>query len=129
LHPIGRYEEGFARLKRGVVSDVFFGVIGGIPSDFATELRDQRIEQARVLVYKRLLDDSRMQNVVDPESPPGEDRLVSVCGDAVPSRRLVELSRRLEDLSTAASICDPMEVSLGTMTRAIARLIDPATSL
>lgn len=128
LHPTWRYEEAYARLK-GVVSHLFFGVIGGIPSDFAADLRDQRIEAARIRTYKHLLDDPRMHNVLDPDGPPGEGRLMSVCGDATPSRRLVELSRRLEEFSTAASICDPMEVSLSTMTKAIARLIDPATSL
>lgn len=129
LHPIWRYEEAYARLKRGVVSDVFFGVIGGIPSDFAADLRDQRIDVARMQTYKHLLDDPRMQNVPNPDGPPGEGRLMPVCGDATPSRRLVELSRRFEEFSTAASICDPMEVSLGTMTKAIARLVDPSTSL
>jgi len=129
LHPIWRYEEAYARLKQGVVSDVFFGVVGGLPIDFAADLRDQRIDAARVLTYKHLLDDPRMQNVPDPDGPPGEGRLMSVCGDATPSSRLVELSRRFEEFSTAASICDPMEVSLGTMTKAIARLVDPATSL
>jgi hypothetical protein len=83
----------------------------------------------RELAYRALLDDPRMQQVVDSQTAPGARDLTKSCGNANPPRRLVELARRFEAQATVGSICDDLSVPMTEMTRALARLIDPTTEL
>lgn len=129
-HDLLRYREAFATLVRGQLSRLFVGVIAGVPSDFASQLAGQRIQAGRQLILEALLDDARMAAVLDPDVvSPAEPALRRSCGSAAPPNRLVEFVRRLEDNATVASICDDMSVSMGEMTRALARRIDPTTDL
>lgn len=130
LHPLGRYETALGMLKGGLLRRLFLGVIAGVPPDLATRLSAARIPLAREAAYREVLDDPRMQQVIDPASvTAGARDLTAACGHAYPPRRLVELARRLEEHAAVASICDDLSVPMFEMTRALARVIDPTTSL
>jgi hypothetical protein len=129
VHPLVRYENAFGLLKSGLLGRLFFGVIAGVPTDLATSVSSKRTSAQREAAYRALMDDARMLQVLDPASPSGAREYKKVCGAAVPPRRLVALAQRLEEHASVASICDSMVVPMSEMTRSLARLIDPTTSL
>lgn len=129
VHPLVRYENGFGLLKGGQLRPLFFGVIAGVPTDLAASVNSGRSPALREAAYRMLLDDARMQQVLDPASPSGAREYKKVCRDAVPPRRLVALAQRLEEHASVGSICDNLVIPMSEMTRSLARLIDPTTAL
>ncbi len=129
LRTTGYYKDAFGALKDGVLERLFVGVIAGVPSDLTTQLASAPTERVRAAIYDDVLEDPRMLVRLDPDSPPDDKTLLRSCGAAVPPRRLVELAQRLGDQAAVASICDDMSDSLSTLTRALARRIDPTTTL
>lgn len=116
LHPVTRYAEGFAALRASRLDLLAFALIAGVPTDLA-------MNDPSDADFQRILDDPRMQEMVDPMMP---TRLVPSCnepgtGFAFPPRRMVEVARGLTGArSTVQSICQP---DLGDATASIARLI------
>jgi len=129
LHPLSRYEREFGELKAGLLGRVFFGVIAGVPTDRAADVSSRLIPAQREIGYRALLDDPRMQQVIDPATPLGAREYTKVCGQAVPARRLAELAHRLDQHASLASICDSLVSPMAEMTSSLARLIDPTTTL
>ena len=116
-----RYLNGFRALRPGREDLVVFSAIAGVPADLvsaevmaATDLND---EDAREAFYKKILDDERMEEVVDPTSMPGmgQGNLRPSCvrqveGESTPStayppRRIVELARAFGPNGMVQSIC------------------------
>jgi hypothetical protein len=100
---------------------VFFGAIVGVPSDLISEPArgDLAIDtpQERDAHYQAILDDPRMQQVVDPDSIlEGGGALAPSCSlasfagevqsRAHPPRRIVDVVRRFGSRGSLASICD-----------------------
>lgn len=98
-HPIQRYVEGFIQ-TRTRPDLVLFGVIAGVPPDLIGTPTD----------YDALLDDERMLERPDPETPSQLNPSCNVPGrgKAFPPRRIVSVARDLERAGARAvvqSIC------------------------
>lgn len=129
LHQVPRYKDGFGALKGGALDRVFLGVIAGVPSDLASLLSTAVTDSALAVAYEDVVYDARMLVELDDASPVDARTLRRSCGNAVPPRRLIDLAQLMGTQAAVASICDDMSVSLFTMTRALARRLDPTTTL
>jgi len=100
---------------------VFFSVIAGVPVDLVDgeALKNVAFEDSasRDRFYNAILNDPRMQEVVDPSTNPGtgQGNLIPSCvripagetnpATAYPPRRLVELARQFGEQGFVQSIC------------------------
>lgn len=101
VHPLDRYVEGLTALRAGRPDLLAFALIAGVPTDLV-------VPSPTDDHYRNILDDSRMEERIDPVVG---NRLVPSCdepgrGLAFPPRRMVQLARRLgASRSTVQSIC------------------------
>lgn len=113
LHPVSRYVEGLQALRAGRPDLLAYALIAGIPPDLT----------ASDATFDEILDDARMQEMVDPTTG---NRMVPSCdvpgrGVAFPPRRMVEVARELTGArATVQSIC---QADFTPATDAIARLL------
>ena len=128
LYPLQRYapsvageaghpSEGALRdLRPGSEQLVLFAAIAGVPQDLVDESARAAVdfsdEGAREQYYVDILEDYRMQQVVDTSLPPGEANLIPSClsdadhgSRAFPPRRIVEVARRFGQNGIVQSIC------------------------
>ena len=145
LYPVSRYaptvagetghpsEGGYRNVRAGNEPLVFFAAIVGVPVDLVDDTARAAVDFAdetqREQYYEALLDDERMQPMVDTSLPPGQGNLVPSCvsdndGDgtnesrAYPPRRIVEVARRFGQNGIVQSIC---QSDFGTAVEQIAR--------
>lgn len=114
LHPVQRYVEGLAALRARRPDLLAFALVVGIPEDLARE-RPTHDD------FRRILNDSRMQERVDRDMP---SRLEPSCetsrGVAFPPRRLVRVAHAIgPGRTTVHSIC---QADFTPASAAIARL-------
>jgi hypothetical protein len=116
-----RYLKGFRELRPGKEQLVVFAAIAGIPTDLvdadALAKVDFDSDAQREQFYGDILNDVRMQEVVDPSTNPGSGmgRLRPACERTVPgssnperawpARRLTELARLFGKNGLVQSIC------------------------
>jgi hypothetical protein len=115
-----RYLRGF-RMLRTDPRRVVFAAIAGVPADLvdkaARSAVDLKDEGARDSWYEKILNDARMQEVVDPSTLPGTGtgNLVPSCNrmdpaahldfTAAPPRRIVQLAKLFGAQGIVQSIC------------------------
>jgi hypothetical protein len=115
-----RYWRGYRGLRPGNEQRVVFAAIAGVPTDLvdadARAALDPTDPESVHAFYDRILDDSRMQQVIDPASNPGmgTGNLQTSCtrtdaqgqtATAYPPRRIVELAKSFGDNGMVQSIC------------------------
>lgn len=116
-----RYLEGLRRLRPGNENLVVFAAIAGVPPDLVSPdvlaQVDFKQAAARDAFYDRILNDARMQEVIDPRSNPGSGNgeLTPSCSRpavgeaeaavAFPPRRIVELAKAFGEFGVVQSIC------------------------
>ena len=108
VHPLERYVAGYLQLRRSPRRLAVLGIVG-LPLDLAPAT-------SAPIGYDAILDDPRMQEVVDPTMP---NRLVPSCnvagrGLAFPPRRFVELARQLEARGASVSLQSICQASYPT---------------
>jgi hypothetical protein len=138
-----RYLSGLRRLRPGREDLVVFSAIAGVPADLvasdvlaATDFGDS---VARERFYDNILDDLRMQEVVDPDTNPGSGQgnlkpscVRTVPGEAGPSRaypprRLVQLAKLFGENGMVQSICqDDLGPALDSTITLIAKSLGSA---
>jgi hypothetical protein len=115
LFKLERYINGFKALRPGNENLVVFAAITGVPPDLvdpahvsAVDFGDQ---MQRDTFYASILNDPRMQEMIDPASmtTPGTGNLVPSCqtdrGKAYPPRRIVEVAHQFGANGIVQSIC------------------------
>jgi hypothetical protein len=132
LFPIDRYVRGFRALRPGNEALVMFAVIAGVPEDLVgRDAVDYEDAAARESFYTRILDDDRMQEVIDPHGMPMAENLRPSCrtenGIAYPPRRLVSVAREFGENGLVQSICggDFGAATDALLARLGSRLSDP----
>jgi hypothetical protein len=115
-----RYASGYKLLRIDNEDLVVFGAIVGVPADLVDVEARARIDfsdpDQRALYYGQLLDDPRMQSVLDPSIPANAppalarsciataaDGTIAVAAD--PPRRIVSLAREIGENAIVQSIC------------------------
>jgi len=112
-YELGRYLNGYLALHAHSNTRVVFTAIVGVPVDLVDQTALADVDFAndaqRDAFYQRILDDPKMQETVDPDAPPGDERLLTSCesqfGAAYPPRRIVELARQFGRDGLVQSIC------------------------
>ena len=102
LHPVARYVDGLVALRADRRDQLLYALIAGIPTDL--------IGAPGRTDWDAMLDDPRMQVMLDPEDP---RRTTASCnvpgwGLAFPPRRMVEVARGVDSrgaLTVVESIC------------------------
>ena len=117
---LSRYWRGYRGLRPGNEQLVVFAGIVGVPPDLvdadARSQLDSANQEGVDAFYDRILDDPRMQEVIDPESHPGigTGNLLPSCtrtdaqgnvAKAFPPRRIVELAKAFGRNGMVQSIC------------------------
>ncbi len=114
LYPVDRYINGLKALRPGNEQLVLFSAIVGVPQDLVEPARyndvDWQDDAARNAFYDDILNDMRMQQVVDPNRPTElGGNLLPSCdttrGRAYPPRRIVEVARGFGANGVVQSIC------------------------
>jgi hypothetical protein len=121
LHDVQRYVDGLRMLRPDHPERVLFGVLAGVPPDLVdAEARadvDLDDAESRNAYYDGILDDARMQEVIDATRTPEQGgNLTPSCSSdldqdgvdesrAFPPRRLVEVARRFGPNGFVQSIC------------------------
>ena len=104
---------GYRALHAGTDARVVFAAITGVPVDLVDQQAmaavDFADDSAREAYYQKILDDTRMIEMPDPNAAPGREDLVPSCvsefGRAYPPRRIVELARKFGRDGLVQSIC------------------------
>jgi hypothetical protein len=113
-YELDRYVHGYRALHAHTQARVVFAAITGVPVDLvnqdAVRMVDFADEAQREAHYRRILDDPRMVEQIDPSQPvPEAQNLLPACesefGVAYPARRIVELARRFGRDGLVQSIC------------------------
>jgi hypothetical protein len=137
LLPVSRYVDGLRLLRPGRPELVLFAAIVGVPQDLVEKQVVDELEvggkaereQKRDQFYQRILDDPRMQEMVDPSAMPPKLRPSCLgnganAGDpdevAYPPRRIVEVARAFGENGIVQSICQD---DFGPAMDAVIRLI------
>ena len=136
-----RYAQGFHRLRLGDERRVVFAAITGIPTDLVdVQARagvDFKDAVMRDQFYGRVLNDPRMQEVIDPTSNPGmgTGNLVPSCSrqdatgelsTAYPPRRIIQLAESFGEQGIVQSICqDDFAPAIDAVVELIARQLTP----
>jgi hypothetical protein len=140
---ISRYYKGFRALREGHESLVVFAAIAGIPTDLVDAAKlhatDFANDTARNQFYDDILNDSRMQERIDPSTAPGSGtgNLVPSCtrtvaGEATPTtayppRRIVQLAKAFGQNAMVQSICqDDLSPAVDAIVHTIAKRLDNA---
>jgi hypothetical protein len=114
LYPIERYAGALKALREDSEHLVVFAAIAGVPPDLVAGHALSALEfddQERDVYYQGILDDPRMQDVVDPRDDPGpeDDGLAPSCetpnGKAYAPRRIVEVASAFGNAGVIQSIC------------------------
>jgi hypothetical protein len=115
-----RYLYGFKQLRPGNEELVTFAAIVGVPPDLVSSAALDPIDfsdsTSRDKFYDDVLNDSRMQQVVDPSTNPGQGtgQLTPSCArsdaagnasTAFPPRRIVQLAKGFGEAAIVQSIC------------------------
>jgi hypothetical protein len=115
LYKLERYVNGFKALRPGNENLVVFAAITGVPADLVDAEHLAQVDfgdvASRDAFYAGILNDSRMQEVIDPASmtTPGTGNLIPSCntehGKAYPPRRIVEVAHQFGENGVVQSIC------------------------
>lgn len=114
LYPLERYVDGLKALREDSEHLVVFAAIAGVPADLVAGHALDALtltEPERDAYYQRILDDPRMQDVIDGGDDPGpvDDQPAASCetpnGRAYPPRRIVEVARAFGGTGVIQSIC------------------------
>jgi hypothetical protein len=115
LFKLQRYVTGFQALRAGNEDLVVFGAIAGVPPDLVDRAQFDKVDFAdadmRDAFYSAILNDQRMQEVVDPDSMtmPTIGNLLPSCnsdsGKAYPPRRIVQVAQEFGENGMVQSIC------------------------
>jgi hypothetical protein len=115
VYKLERYVNGFKALRPGAENLVIFAAITGVPPDLVTPEKLMDVDfsdaTARDSFYAGILNDNRMQEMIDPASmtTPGTGNLIPSCntdtGKAYPPRRIVEVAHQFGENGVVQSIC------------------------
>jgi hypothetical protein len=115
LYNLERYVNGFKALRPGNENLVVFAAIAGVPADLVDAQHLAQVDfgdvASRDAFYAGILNDSHMQEVIDPASmtTPGTGNLIPSCqtatGKAYPPRRIVEVAHQFGENGIVQSIC------------------------
>ena len=138
-----RYLTGFQLLRPGHEELVMFALIAGVPADLVSSdvlsLTDFSVAADRDQLYDKILNDPRMQEVVDPSTMPGNGmgNLIPSCvrtsgagniQQAYPPRRMVELAKGFGENGIVQSICqDDFGPSIDAIVNRIANRLAKTT--
>jgi hypothetical protein len=119
LYPLNRYVDGFKALRPGQPNLVVFAAIAGVPPDLVDSTHLSAVDfgndAQREAFYDGILNDNRMQEVVDPNGGMGKGGIVPSClttndkgevnAGAAPPRRIVGVARGFGKNGVVQSIC------------------------